>query len=49
MSKISSGVISVEDKLPEGLEFIGFVTTKDGSIGAVKRNDDSVLCTGKRG
>ena len=47
MSKISSGVISVEDKLPEGLEFIGFVTTKDGSIGAVKRNDDSVLCTGK--
>ena len=47
MSKISSGVISVEDKLPEGLEFTGFVTTKDGSIGAVKRNDDSVLCTGK--
>ena len=47
ISKISSGVISVEDKLPEGLEFIGFVTTKDGSIGAVKRNDDSVLCTGK--
>lgn len=46
-SSINSGIISVEDKLPEGLEFIGFVTTEDGSIGAVKRSDESSICTGK--
>lgn len=46
VSEIKSGVIFVEDKLPEGLIFNGFVTTDDGSIGAVKRSDRS-SCTGK--
>lgn len=46
-SSINSGIITVEDKIPDGLEFTGFVTTKDGSIGAVKRNDDNSICTGK--
>ena len=37
VSDINSGYLYVEDKLPEGLIFSGFVTTEDGSIGAVKR------------
>ena len=37
VSDINSGYLYVEDKLPEGLTFSGFVTTEDGSIGAVKR------------
>ena len=44
--QINSGTLFVEDKLPDGLEFTGFVTTDDGSIGAVKRSDGT-LCTGK--
>lgn len=46
VSEINSGYLYVEDKIPEGLTFKGFVTTEDGSIGAVKRSDGSV-CTGK--
>lgn len=46
VSKINSGAILVEDKLPEGLEFVGFVTTENGTIGAVKRDDETV-CAGK--
>jgi len=46
ISEIKSGTIFVEDKIPDGLEFTGFVTTEDGSIGAVKRSDSSV-CVGK--
>lgn len=46
VSEIKSGVLKVEDKIPEGLEFIGFVTTDDGSIGAVKRADGT-SCPGK--
>lgn len=46
VSEINSGTLFVEDKLPDGLEFTGFVTTDDGSIGAVKRSDGT-LCTGK--
>ncbi|MBR3210428.1 MAG: InlB B-repeat-containing protein [Bacilli bacterium] len=46
ISEITSGTIFIEDKIPEGLIFIDFVTTNDGSIGAVKRSDGS-LCTGK--
>ncbi len=37
VSDINSGYLYVEDKLPEGLIFSGFVTTEDGSIGAVRR------------
>lgn len=46
ISEIQSGYIYVEDKIPEGLTFNGFVTTEDGSIGAVKRSDGSA-CVGK--
>ena len=46
ISEINSGYIYVEDKIPEGLVFNGFVTTEDGSIGAVKRSDGS-SCPGK--
>lgn len=46
VSEIKSGTLFVEDKIPDGLEFTGFVTTADGSIGAVKRSD-ATACTGK--
>lgn len=46
ISSINSGTILVKDKLPEGLIFKGFVTTSDGSIGAVNRLDGSP-CAGK--
>lgn len=46
ISEIKSGTLFVEDKIPDGLEFTGFVTTDDGSIGAVKRSDGT-SCTGK--
>ena len=45
ISGIVCGYIDVEDKLPEGLEFLGFVETEDGSIGAVSRADKSP-CSG---
>lgn len=46
VSEIGSGYLYVEDKIPDGLEFDGFVTTNDGTIGAVKRSDNS-SCIGK--
>lgn len=45
-AEIKSGYIHVEDKIPTGLIFNGFITTEDGSIGAVSRNNGSV-CSGK--
>lgn len=45
-AEVRSDSIHVEDKLPEGLIFNGFVTTEDGSIGAVSRADGKI-CTGK--
>ena len=44
-SEIKSGYILVEDKIPEGLTFTGFVTTDDGTIGAVSRSD-ATTCYG---
>lgn len=38
-AEISSGYISVEDKLPDGLIFDGFVTNETDGIGAVNRAD----------
>ncbi len=38
-ANVSSDYIYVEDKLPDGLTFKEFVTTSDGTIGAVKRSD----------
>ncbi|MBQ6324101.1 MAG: InlB B-repeat-containing protein [Bacilli bacterium] len=46
IAQINSDILFVEDKLPEGLEFEGFIATGNGSIGAVKRSDNSV-CVGK--
>lgn len=46
MSNINSEVIYVEDKIPEGLLFTGFVTTSNGSIGAYRESSD-VSCLGK--
>ena len=45
-SKLVGDTIYIKDKIPEGLLFLGFVTTEDGSIGAVKRNDNT-YCSGK--
>jgi len=47
VADIYGGRVSVTDKIPEGLEFQGFTTTSDGSIGAVSRSDSSVQCSGK--
>lgn len=38
---VRSGYIYVQDKIPDGLIFKSFVNTSDGSIGAVKRSDNS--------
>ena len=46
VAEVNSGVIYVEDKIPEGLTFDGFVTTENGSIGSVERNNPLVPCTG---
>lgn len=45
VADVKSGYIHVEDKIPNGLKFNGFVTTGDGSIGAVNR-DDGRVCVG---
>ena len=46
VSEIRSETMFIEDRIPDGLEFLGFVTTDDGSIGAVKRSDKTT-CPGK--
>ena len=46
ISELKSGNLYVEDKIPEGIDFEKFLTTSDGTIGAVKRSDGSV-CVGK--
>lgn len=38
-ANVNSDYIYVEDKIPEGLIFKEFVSTDDGTIGAVKRSD----------
>ncbi|MBQ9684418.1 InlB B-repeat-containing protein, partial [Candidatus Saccharibacteria bacterium] len=47
IADVRGGRINVTDKLPEGLIFQGFVTTSDGTIGAVSRADSSIQCPGK--
>ncbi len=41
VSKVYSDYIYVEDRIPEGLEFVRFVTSSDGSVGAVKQSDNT--------
>lgn len=42
-----SGVTTVSDVLPEGLTFEGFVTSPDGTFGAVQRDDKTSQCSGR--
>lgn len=44
-AEVKSDVIYVEDRIPDGLIFKGFVQTSDGTIGAVKRSDNTA-CSG---
>lgn len=44
-SNIFSDIIYVRDKLPEGLTFKGFVSSTDGTIGAISRDGNS-SCSG---
>lgn len=46
VANVNSNIIYVEDKIPEGLEFTGFVTTNNGSIGAYEKNSNK-SCLGK--
>lgn len=46
IAKVYSDYIYVEDKLPEGLTFEGFVETADGTIGAVGQNNLPKACLG---
>lgn len=46
VSEINSDIIYVEDKLPEGINFTGFVSTSNGSIGAIERNNNNISCLG---
>ena len=46
VAQINSGTLYIEDRIPDGLDFQGFVTTDNGSFGAVKRSDNTV-CLGK--
>lgn len=45
-SEITSDYIYVEDKIPEGLIFNGFVTTSDKTFGAISRDDSNKICSG---
>lgn len=46
-SEVRSGVISVSDKIPDGLTFLNFVESEAGSFGAVERSDGVTPCAGK--
>lgn len=46
IADVRSDYIYIEDKIPNGLTFIGFVNSIDGSIGAVRRNDNTTSCGG---
>ncbi len=46
VADVRSGTIYVQDRIPDGLIFDGFVTTEDGSIGAVQRGTTK-SCPGK--
>ena len=45
-ANIQGGLTTVTDRLPDGLEFVGFTTTSDGTIGAASRSDAAVPCGG---
>lgn len=43
----TSDITKITDKIPDGLIFQGFVTSPDGTFGAVQRNDQTTTCAGK--
>lgn len=43
---VRSDYIYVTDKIPDGLEFVEFVGTSSGTIGAVSRDDSATTCSG---
>ena len=43
---IQAGKIIVSDTIPDGLEFLGFVTTDSGVIGATLQSDEVTPCPG---
>lgn len=45
-ASLYSDYIYVEDKIPDGLTFLEFVNSSDGSIGAVMQGDSSKVCPG---
>ncbi len=46
-SDIESGTVEVTDRIPDGLDFVGFETTNTGIISAVERGDNTVSCPGR--
>lgn len=46
-ANLAGGRVSVTDRIPDGLEFQGFVTTSDGTFGAVSRSDPATQCSGR--
>ena len=46
-SEVRSDTIAVSDRIPNGLTFVGFVESEDGSFGAVERGDGTTACAGK--
>jgi len=46
-SEVRSDVISVSDRIPNGLTFVKFVESEGGSFGAVERRDGVTACAGK--
>ncbi|MBR5419149.1 InlB B-repeat-containing protein [Candidatus Saccharibacteria bacterium] len=46
-SEVRSDVISVSDKIPNGLSFIRFIESETGSFGAVERSNGTTPCAGK--
>lgn len=46
IADVRSDSIYIEDKIPDGLIFVGFVESSDGSIGAVRRSDGTTTCGG---
>ena len=47
IADVLSGRVNVTDRIPDGLIFQGFVTTSDGTFGAVSRADNATQCPGR--
>ena len=42
----TTGITTVTDVLPDGLTFEGFVSSEDGTFGAVQRDNSAIQCSG---